>query len=210
MLARRANTAVPGDVSSQFISGLLFALPVLRGDSALTVLPPFESCGYVDSDARRAAPVRHVGAVRRECDRFFIPGNQHYQAADATCEGDWSQAAFFFAMNALGGEVQVDGLNPDSLQGDRACAEMLASHSIGRDGGGFVELPRSRAGAVRRGGGLRPWRALYRHAAAADQGERPRSGNGGGAGKMRRGVWTFWKMSVHVSPGAIHAPTEHR
>ena len=115
---------VPGDVSSQFISGLLFALPVLEESSTLSVLPPFESRGYVDLtlDAMRRFGVR----VQRTGDCFFIPGGQKYFPAEETVEGDWSQAAFFCAMNALGGEIEIQGLNPESLQGDRACEGMLA------------------------------------------------------------------------------------
>ena len=204
-LLRAGEYAVPGDVSSQFISGLLFALPVLRGDSALTVLPPFESCGYVDLtlDALRRFGI----CIRRECDRFFIPGNQHYQAADATCEGDWSQAAFFFAMNALGGEVQVDGLNPDSLQGDRACADMLHRIQSGAMEADLSNCP-----------DLAP--ALFAAAAACGHGarftgtRRLRIKESDRAAAMARELAKFGarldvlENEVHVSPGAIHVPTE--
>ena len=204
-LLRAGEYAVPGDVSSQFISGLLFALPVLSGDSALTVLPPFESCGYVDLtlDALRRFGI----CIRRECDRFFIPGNQHYQAADATCEGDWSQAAFFFAMNALGGEVQVDGLNPDSLQGDRACAEMLHRIQSGAMEADLSNCP-----------DLEP--ALFAAAAACGHGarftgtRRLRIKESDRAAAMARELAKFGarldvlENEVHVSPGAINVPTE--
>ena len=131
--------AVPGNVSSQFISGLLFALPMLPGDSVLTVVPPFESRGYVDLtlDAMRRFCIR----VDRTGDSFFVPGGQAYQAADETVEGDWSQAAFFCAMNALGGEIRLDGLNAASLQGDRVCQTLLARIQLGYTEADLADCP---------------------------------------------------------------------
>src|SRR5699024_754772 len=55
-------------------------------------------------------------------DGFHVPGNQHYQARDLIIEGDWSQAAFWYAANFMGGEVDIRGLDPDSSQGDKAVA----------------------------------------------------------------------------------------
>ena len=204
-LLRAGEYAVPGDVSSQFISGLLFALPVLKGDSTLTVLPPFESRGYVDLtlDALRRFGI----CIRREGDRFFIPGNQQYRATDAICEGDWSQAAFFFAMNALGGEVQVGGLNPDSLQGDRACAEMLRRIQSGAMEADLSNCP-----------DLAP--ALFAAAAACGHGarftgtRRLRIKESDRAAAMARELAKFGarldvlENEVRVAPGAIHAPVE--
>lgn len=123
--ALRAGTYdVCGNVSSQFISGLLFALPMLSENSVLRVLPPFESRGYVDltMDALRSFGIQ----IQRQGDCFFVPGNQSYVSQEATVEGDWSQAAFFCAMNALGGSIRLNGLNANSLQGDRICESLLA------------------------------------------------------------------------------------
>ena len=112
---------VPGDLSSQFISGLLFALPLLDGDSTITVRPPFESRPYVDMtlEALRAfgVQVEDGGKV------FTVRGGQRYRPGDVTVEGDWSGAAFFEALGALGGDVRLTGLDPDSLQGDKVCVE---------------------------------------------------------------------------------------
>ena len=120
---------VPGNVSSQFISGLLFALPILKDDSTLTIIEPFESKGYVDLtvDALRQFGI----CISREGNTFRIPGRQKYIPADVQVEGDWSQAAFFEAMNVLGGSVELAGLNANSLQGDRICVPLLDQISKG-------------------------------------------------------------------------------
>lgn len=110
-----------GDVSSQFVSGLLLALPLLGGDSTLRVLPPVESRPYIDITLDVLSSFG-VSVLEREENLFFIPGGQHYAARDAAVEGDWSNAAFLFA---LGSGVQVTGLREDSLQGDRVCRRML-------------------------------------------------------------------------------------
>ena len=113
-----------GDVSSQFISGLLFALPLLKEDSAIEILPPFESRGYVDMTLE-ALDVFGIRVDRQGEMRFLVPGGQCYQPAQVTVEGDWSQAAFFYGLNALGSQVEVTGLRSDSLQGDRVCERLL-------------------------------------------------------------------------------------
>ena len=115
--------AVRGDISSQYITGLLLALPLTGGDSTLTIIPPVESRPYIDITL---GVMRQFGiaVAQTEENIFHIPGGR-YRAVSAAVEGDWSNAAFFYALNALGGDVTVTGLSPDSLQGDRACVEML-------------------------------------------------------------------------------------
>ena len=154
---------VPGDVSSQFISGLLFALPVLEESSTLSVLPPFESRGYVDLtlDAMRRFGVR----VRRNgLIGFFIPGGQKHFPAEETVEGDWSQAAFFCAMNALGGEIGIRGFESRESSGRPRVRRNACADSEGLSGSRSFRLPRSCAGAVCCRRGVRSWRALYRNA----------------------------------------------
>lgn len=115
---------LPGDVSSQFITGLLFALPLLEGDSRLTVTPPIESLSYVRMtvDALRTFGIDlcwendHTIAVR---------GGQRFQPREVTVEGDYSNAAFFAALGTLGADVTVTGLTADSLQGDKVYADLL-------------------------------------------------------------------------------------
>ena len=113
-----------GDVSSQFISGLLFALPLLDGDSVIKVLPPVESRKYIDItiDAMRFFGVE---VSETEENTFFVRGRQSYRAKEAFVEGDWSNAAALYGFNALGGSLTIDGLNESSIQGDRACIEII-------------------------------------------------------------------------------------
>ena len=110
-----------GDVSSQFVTGSLLALPLLPEDSTLRVLPPVESRPYIDITLDIMASFG-VTVMERERNFFYIPGGQRYGSRCAAVEGDWSNAAFLLA---LGGGVRVSGLRPDSLQGDRVCREML-------------------------------------------------------------------------------------
>ena len=107
---------VAGNVSSQFITGLLFALPLCDGDSKLIVEGNFESASYVDLTLSSLSDFSID--VKREGNIFYIKGNQSYRPADVRIEGDASNAAFLEALNLVGGDVSVDGLNPDSLQGD--------------------------------------------------------------------------------------------
>jgi len=117
---------LPGNVSSQYISGLLFALPMLEGDSELHIQGFMESAPYVDMTATTLTQF----GIRIEKTEYgyHIPGGQTYRAPDAyEVEGDWSNACFFLTAGALTeGGIQVTGLNPDSLQGDRAVLELLS------------------------------------------------------------------------------------
>ncbi|MBM6681880.1 3-phosphoshikimate 1-carboxyvinyltransferase [Pseudoflavonifractor capillosus] len=111
---------LPGNVSSQFITGLLFVLPLLDGDSDLVLTSPLESRGYVDLtlDVLRTFGIR----VEERADAFHVPGNQCYESRNFTVEADWSQAAFWYAANFAGGQVDIQGLNMDSKQGDKVIA----------------------------------------------------------------------------------------
>ena len=110
---------VAGNVSSQFISGLLFALPLLSGDSTIRITPPLESRPYIDLTVTALAAFG-VRVSWLGDDTLLIKGNQTYRAGSVTVEGDYSGASYLAALDALGGEVTVEGLRPDSLQGDRA------------------------------------------------------------------------------------------
>ena len=111
---------LPGDVSSQFITGLLFVLPLLDGDSDLVLTSPLESRGYVDltMDVLNRFGIQ----IEERENGFHVPGNQHYESRDFTVEADWSQAAFWYAANFAGGQVDIQGLNMDSKQGDKVIA----------------------------------------------------------------------------------------
>ena len=113
-----------GNVSSQFISGLLFALPLLPGDSQLHLIPPVESRSYIDmTRAVQAA----FGVHSRWLDEttLLLPGGQQYHPCNYNVEGDYSQAAFPAVLGAVCGGVTITGLAPDTLQGDAAILDIL-------------------------------------------------------------------------------------
>lgn len=115
---RAGEYLVAGNISSQFISGLLFALPLLDGDSVIRITPPLESRPYIHLTVSALAAFG-VKVTWQDDFTLFVPGNQRYTPTDAVVEGDYSGAAFLDALTTLGGEVQTLGLAPDSLQGDR-------------------------------------------------------------------------------------------
>lgn len=116
---------LPGDVSSQYISGLLMALPRLPGESTLAVTGKLESAGYIamTEDALRLSGIR----LQKSGRTYTIPGGQTaHLPAQCHVEGDWSNAAFFLCMGALSpAGVTVTGLASDSSQGDRAVLDVL-------------------------------------------------------------------------------------
>ena len=115
----------PGNISSQYITGLLMALPLLPGESRICLSSPLESQGYVDmtlSVLRRFGITIHA----ENSQEFRIPGNQHYcSPAAITAEGDWSNAAFWLCAGVLNGPITVFGIQRDSLQGDKAVCDIL-------------------------------------------------------------------------------------
>jgi len=123
---RPGTFALPGDVSSQYVTGLLLALPILDGDSEITLTSPLESRGYVDMTLRT---LRKFGVkVIERANGWKIPAPQRYLSTvncQLSTEGDWSNAAFWLAANALGSRVHVTGLDETSAQPDRAIAGLL-------------------------------------------------------------------------------------
>ncbi len=117
---------VPGNISSQFITGLLFALPLAAGDSIIRIMPPIESLSYI-SLTLQALAAFGIRADWQDETTLLIPGSQQYVAHDMAVEGDYSGAAFLEAFNVFGGDVEVVGLSPDSLQGDRVYFEHFKS-----------------------------------------------------------------------------------
>ena len=123
--------SVHGGVSSQFISGLLLALPLLDGESTLTVEPPFVSRGYVDLTLSVLESF-DIFVGRRSENVFYVPGGQSYTPGEYRAEGDWSSAASVLALNFLGGECTVQGLNASSYQPDSCAGEVfsrIAAHT---------------------------------------------------------------------------------
>lgn len=118
---------VDGSISSQFISGLLFALPLIPAAGAgsrLHIRKPIESKNYIDMTVS-ALESFGVCVQQEEESTFAVAGGQTYRSGEFTVEGDYSNAAFFAAMNALGGDVAISGLREDSLQGDKSYQEYL-------------------------------------------------------------------------------------
>ncbi|MCH5170990.1 MAG: 3-phosphoshikimate 1-carboxyvinyltransferase [Oscillospiraceae bacterium] len=118
---KSGNFSVKGNISSQFISGLLFALPLLENDSEINIISPFESKPYVDMTV---SILKNFGI---EIDysglNLKIKGNQQYKPQNTTVEGDWSNAAFLYAFKSCGADVNVHGVDMNSSQGDKICLE---------------------------------------------------------------------------------------
>jgi 3-phosphoshikimate 1-carboxyvinyltransferase len=118
-----------GSVSSQFITGLLFALPLLKGDSTLLITEDLESKDYI---AMTLQVLQEFGIrIDQEDERYyFIKGNQSYRPGTYRVEGDFSQAAFWLTAGALGGEIDCQGLNLHSRQGDKAILNFLSAAGV--------------------------------------------------------------------------------
>lgn len=121
---RPGKYTLPGDVSSQFVSGLLFALPLLEGDSELVITSPLESSSYVDLTL---SCLKKYGILieNHQHQVYKIKGGQKYLAQNSIVEGDWSQAAFWLAGGCLGGKLTLKGMDLDSLQGDKAVLDIM-------------------------------------------------------------------------------------
>ena len=124
-ILKSGECRLSGKISSQFITGLLYALPLLTGDSKIVITDRLESKGYVDMTLE-ALTTFGIKVENRDYREFIIPGGQRYLSKDTVVEGDYSQAAFFYAANFIGGDVLLKGLNPNSSQGDRAVEAILA------------------------------------------------------------------------------------
>jgi len=115
---------LPGNISSQFISGLLFALPLLEKDSVIELTTHLESVGYIDMTIDILKRFG-VNIQNEDNKRFLICGRQQYKPCDVTIEGDYSQAAFYLCANAMGSHVNVEGLNEESCQGDKEIVSVI-------------------------------------------------------------------------------------
>ena len=125
---RPGGFTLPGDVSSQFISGLLFAAPLMESESTIEVLPPYESRSYVDLTigAMQQFGVKVTARARKNGSVIYrIAAPQGYTASDFAVEGDYSQAAFLAVLGCVVGGITVTGLNPDSQQGDKVILDIL-------------------------------------------------------------------------------------
>lgn len=134
---------LPGNLSSQYLTGLLFALPLAQGDSVIKITDGLSSASYVDMtlDAIRAAGI----VIERKGDDFIVKGGQNYSLpADVNVEGDWSSAAFWIVAGVIGKHpLTVQGMNLDSIQGDRKIVDhlrMMGAYVEAAEGG-VVAVP---------------------------------------------------------------------
>jgi 3-phosphoshikimate 1-carboxyvinyltransferase len=122
--------ALAGNVSSQYISGLIYALSCVEGESEIRLTTEVESRSYIDLTLR-ALDTFGVHAAWRDASTLTVRGGQTYRAREVTVEGDWSNAAFWLALEALGDRVTVGQLDTESLQGDRVCRAYFAAMQAG-------------------------------------------------------------------------------
>ncbi len=122
--------AVKGNISSQFITGLLYGLSLIDGKSLIKIEPPIESRSYIELTLQ-ALRTFGVKAAWLDDDSLEIEGGASYKACDVRVEGDFSNAAFLDAFNVLGGDVRVEGLNDDSSQGDKVYREIYKGYEAG-------------------------------------------------------------------------------
>lgn len=115
---------IDGSISSQFITGLLFALPLLDGDSRIIIEGNLTSKGYIDItlDVLKKFGIQ---ITNDNYQSFTIKGNQQYKARNYTVEGDFSQAAFFLTAGAIGCDIVCTGLKENSLQGDKKIIDVI-------------------------------------------------------------------------------------
>lgn len=139
------NYVLEGDISSQFITGLLFALPLCSGNSVIRLASKLESKPYADMTVEALS--RFGITIDESEDKDGLPvyrirGGQKYRSADVSVEGDYSQAAFYFAANALGSEIKVDNLSEKSVQGDKKILEIIGGISYNKiNDSGLRRLP---------------------------------------------------------------------
>ncbi|WP_249029819.1 3-phosphoshikimate 1-carboxyvinyltransferase [Tannockella kyphosi] len=128
---------IPGNISSQFITGLLYALPLLEQDSVIEITSPLESIGYIDLTLQMLT-MFGIEIEHENYQKYYIKANQSYHAMDYTVEADFSQAAFYLVAGAIGNDVTLTNLNVKSLQGDKETLDILermnASISHNKDG----------------------------------------------------------------------------
>ncbi len=115
---------VEGNISSQFISGLLFALPLLDGDSIIEITTNLESRSYLDLTLSMLKTFG-IDIINEDYKKFIVRGNQEYKPHNYEVEGDYSQGAFFYCANFIGNNIVIKGLDENSLQGDKQCVDII-------------------------------------------------------------------------------------
>lgn len=122
---------IPGNISSQFITGMIFALSMKKEDSIIKIVNNIESKSYIDITLKCLKDFG-ISIENNEYKTFCIKGNQKYRAREYKVEGDFSQGAFFLCANAIGNDINVLGLRDDSVQGDKVVVDILRRMKKGR------------------------------------------------------------------------------
>lgn len=121
--------AIEGNISSQFITGLMFILPLLSDDSIIEITTELESKGYIDLTLDILERFS-IDIKNDKYHRFYVLGNQKYVPMDYKVEGDFSQAAFWIVAGALNGNIVLNGLNHNSLQGDKKIFNIVSAMGV--------------------------------------------------------------------------------
>ncbi|MCR5719631.1 MAG: 3-phosphoshikimate 1-carboxyvinyltransferase [Lachnospiraceae bacterium] len=121
---KNLDIQVAGNISSQFITGLLLGIEAAGGGHSIEIIPPFESRSYINLTVY-ALETFGVKCEWQGDNKLKVPGGIRFTPKDVTVEADCSNAAFFDAFNVLGGDVKITGINPKSLQGDRVYYELF-------------------------------------------------------------------------------------
>ena len=116
---------IDGNISSQFITGLLFSLPLLDGKSKIIINGKLESSNYIDISLDCLSKFG-IKIINNSYQEFVIEGNQSYRAGNYRTEADYSQAAFFLVANAIGSKIKINDLSEDSLQGDKKIIDYIS------------------------------------------------------------------------------------
>ena len=117
--------AIDGNISSQFITGLLFSLPLLDGESKIIINGKLESSNYIDISLDCLSKFG-IKIINNSYQEFVIEGNQSYRAGNYRTEADYSQAAFFLVANAIGSKIKINDLSENSLQGDKKIIDFIS------------------------------------------------------------------------------------
>ena len=116
---------IDGNISSQFITGLLFSLPLLEGKSKIIINGKLESSNYIDISLECLSKFG-IKIINNSYQEFVIEGNQSYKVGNYRTEADYSQAAFFLVANAIGSKIKINDLNENSLQGDKKIIDYIS------------------------------------------------------------------------------------
>ena len=116
---------IDGNISSQFITGLLFSLPLLEGKSKIIINGKLESSNYIDISLDCLSKFG-IKIINNSYQEFIIEGNQSYRVGNYRTEADYSQAAFFLVANAIGSNIKINDLSENSLQGDKKIIDFIS------------------------------------------------------------------------------------